>query len=259
MSQPPYIYVRNLTHIFSSGQEQLKVLEGVSLEAEPGSFVSVVGPSGAGKTTLLRAMGGFLEPTRGSVLIGSTGPLDLRRKKKIGFVFQDPSLLPWRTVIDNIRLPLQVNSGLSNCDSEDPNRLLDIVGLTQFQHYYPHQLSGGMKQRVALARALVLRPEVLLMDEPLGALDEITRSVMRFQLLAMWELFKPTVIFVTHSIPEAVMLSDRVIVLSSHPARVLKEFTIVLPRPREQTLEFCNDFVMYVREIKQMLQNENLA
>ncbi len=253
MTQAPHIEVRGLTQVFSSGQGELTALEGIDLEVRRGSFVSIVGPSGGGKTTLLRAVGGLLEPTEGSVLIDGMEPSEAQRRKSIGFVFQAPSLLPWHTVLGNIRMPLQVNNGASHHGVEDPERLLEAVELERFQDYYPHQLSGGMKQRVALARALVLRPDVLLMDEPLGALDEITRGAMRFELLRLWELSRPTVVLVTHSIAEAVMLSDQVAVLSPQPGRVLRQLDIGLSRPRAEDLEFSADFIVYVREIKDAL------
>ena len=250
MAQAAHIEVRGLTQVFSSGQEELVALDEVGLKVERGAFVSVVGHSGGGKTTLLRAIGGLLDPTSGSVTIGGQPPAEAQRKKAIGFVFQDPSLLPWRTVLGNVRLPLQVNNGAGHDGVEDPEKLMETVELERFRDYYPHQLSGGMKQRVALARALVLRPEVLLMDEPLGALDEITRGAMRFELLRLWELSRQTVVFVTHSIAEAVMLSDRVVVLSSQPGRVLRELEIGLPRPRAEEMEFSEGFLAHVREIK---------
>ena len=255
MAQAAHIEVRGLTQVFSSGQGELVALDEIDLEIERGSFVSIVGPSGGGKTTLLRAIGGLLEPTAGSILIDGEPPSEAQHKKEIGFVFQDPSLLPWRTVLGNIRLPLQVNNGASHDGEEDPERLLETVELERFQDYYPHQLSGGMKQRVALARALVLRPDVLLMDEPLGSLDEITRGAMRFELLRLWELSRPTVVLVTHSIAEAVMLSDRVVVLSSQPGQVLRTLDIGLPRPRAEDQEFSADFIAYVREIKGALSS----
>ena len=253
VNQAEHIEVRGLTEVFSSGQGELVALNGIDLDVERGSFVSIVGPSGGGKTTLLRAIGGLLEPTSGVVLINGEPPSVSQSKKNIGFVFQDASLMPWRTVLGNVRLPLQVNNGASQDGVEDPESLLETVELERFRDYYPHQLSGGMKQRVALARALVLRPDVLLMDEPLGALDEITRGAMRFELLRLWELSRPTVVLVTHSIAEAVMLSDRVIVLSAQPGRVLRQLEIGLPRPRAEDLEFSPDFVAYVREIKETL------
>ena len=249
----PHIAVRGLTQVFPSGRRTLTALANVDLEVDRGAFVSVIGPSGGGKTTLLRLLGGLLEPTSGAVLLDGVPPSEAQSRKSIGFVFQDPSLLPWRTVLQNIDLPLQLNARPSSNDADEPERLLEVVGLTEFRDYYPHQLSGGMRQRVALARALVLNPAVLLMDEPLGALDEISRTAMRYELLRLWELYRKTVVFVTHSIPEAVMSSDRVVVMSSQPGRVLQEVPIDLPRPREESLERSERFLQYVQYIKEVL------
>ena len=259
MADESHVEVRGLRQVFSSGRQTLAALDRVDLSIDKGSFVSIVGPSGGGKTTLLRAIGGLLSPTAGSVLIDGRPPASAQRRKSIGFVFQGPALLPWRTVISNIQLPLQVNRGASDDRAEDPERLLDTVALERFRDYYPHQLSGGMRQRVALARALVLRPDLLLMDEPLGGLDEITRGAMRYELLRLWELSRPTVIFVTHSIGEAVMLSDRVVVLSSQPGRVLRHMKMDLPRPRTEEMEFSDDFLSLVRELRRTLEIDRSA
>jgi NitT/TauT family transport system ATP-binding protein len=253
MKQVPQIEVRGLTHVYASGPQRLTALEDVDLEVDRGAFISVVGPSGGGKTTLLKVIGGLLEPTRGSVVVEGISPEVAQRRKAIGFVFQDPSLLPWRTVLQNIALPLQLNAGGEAGDVDEPERLMEAVGLARFRDYHPHRLSGGMRQRVALARALVLDPAVLLMDEPLGALDEMTRSVMRYELLRIWELSRKTVVFVTHSVPEAVLLADRVVVMSSQPGRVLDELRIDLSRPRDEPVERSTRFLDYVQRIKDIL------
>ena len=253
MEKPAHIAVRGLSHVFDSGQQRLTVLEDVNLEVERDAFISVIGPSGGGKTTLLRVLGGLLDQTEGDILVDGLLPSEARRRKSIGFVFQDPSLLPWRTVIQNIRLPLQLNTPYNRADIDEPERLLAAVELADFRDYYPRQLSGGMMQRVALARALVLNPSVLLMDEPLGSLDEMTRAAMRYELLRLWELWPKTVVFVTHSIQEAVLLSDRVVVMSSGPGRVLEELQIDLPRPRGEVLERSSRFLDYVQHVKNVL------
>ena len=253
MDQLQHIDVHGLTHVFASGRRKLTALEDVDLAVERGAFISVVGPSGGGKTTLLRIIGGLLEPTTGDILVDEVPPLEERRRKSIGFVFQDPSLLPWRTVLQNIRLPLQLNTGQNHADSDEPERLLEAVDLARFRDYHPHQLSGGMKQRVALARALVLNPAVLLMDEPLGSLDEMTRAAMRYELLRLWGLWPKTVVFVTHSIQEAVLLADRVVVMSSGPGRILEELCVDLPRPRGEELERSKRFLDYVQHVKHVL------
>ena len=253
MGDLPQIAVRGLTHVFKSGRGSLTALVDIDLEVGRGAFVSVIGPSGGGKTTLLRAIGGLLKPTSGTILLDGVPPAEAQRSKAIGFVFQDPALLPWRTVLDNVRLPLQLNGGAHSDDISESKRLVEAVGLAEFWGYYPHQLSGGMRQRVALARAVALDPTVLLMDEPLGALDEMNRIAMRYELLHLWEASRKTVIFVTHSIPEAVLLSDRVVVMSSRPGRILQEVCIELPRPRGESMEMSSPFVEYTRRIKEIL------
>ena len=253
MKPTPYILVRGLTHVYGQGRRSLTALTNVDLDVPQGEFVSIIGPSGGGKTTLLKAIGGLLEPTRGSVLVGGAPPEESRRRKAIGFVFQDPSLLPWRTVRSNINLPLELNGSVDSKAKGRPEQLIETVGLSEFGEYYPHQLSGGMKQRVALARALALDPKVLLMDEPLGALDEITREAMRYELLRLWEGSGKAVVQVTHSIPEAVLLSDRVVVLSSRPGRVVEQLPIDLPRPRSGAAERSNRFLELAHEIKNVL------
>jgi NitT/TauT family transport system ATP-binding protein len=243
----------------------LVALDGINLSIRQGEFVSILGPSGCGKSTLLRIIGGLQTPTSGRVLIDGDFPRSAQRQKQIGFVFQDPSLLPWRRVIDNVRLPLNLNGEtgrLANRQGE-AERLIDIVGLDAFRSYYPHQLSGGMQQRVALARCFVTAPSLLLMDEPFGALDEITRSAMRYELLRVWrseaEEHACTVVFVTHSITEAVVLSDRVIVLTPQPGRIAAALTIDLPRPRDEEVEGSAEFLEYTRRLRALLREWSLV
>jgi NitT/TauT family transport system ATP-binding protein len=253
MEQPPAISVCGLNHEFASRNGALTVLSNIDLDVKTGDFVSIIGPSGSGKTTLLKAIGGLLEPTSGRIAIGGLSPVEARRSRAIGFVFQDPALLPWRDVFQNVLLPLEIKAAKTPEANEMVKRLLEAVGLAEFSRYYPQELSGGMKQRVALARALAIDPAVLLMDEPLGALDEITRISMRYELLRIWEQSKKTVLFVTHSIPEAVILSDHVIVLSRRPGRILKQIDIDLPRPRDESAERSERFLDYTYEIKEAL------
>ncbi len=251
--EQPHIVVRGLTHRYASGRHSLTALADLDLEVAQGEFMSIIGPSGGGKTTLLKAIGGLLEPTAGTILVGGAPPGEAQRHKAIGFVFQDASLLPWRTVYQNIVLPLQLNPRETRRDGEEPDRLLEAVGLAGFRDYYPHQLSGGMKQRVALARALVMDPAVLLMDEPLGALDEMTRAEMRYELLRVWEGAGKTVVLVTHSIIEAIMMSDRVTVMSPRPGHIVRQVRIDLPRPREESFERSARFLDYANEIRESL------
>ena len=253
MGTKPHIAVRDLRHVYENGPDPLTALSGVHLDVSEGSLVSMIGPSGGGKTTLLKAIGGLLEPSEGTILVAGHPPVDAQRRRLIGFVFQDPSLLPWRTVLENVRLPLELGAGDGGPPGDEAARLVETVGLDEFGGYYPHQLSGGMKQRVALARALAVDPAVLLMDEPLGALDEMTRLAMRYELLRVWELSQKTVVMVTHSIAEAVILSDRVLVVSSRPGRIVDELTIDLPRPRSEALERSQSFLDYTYRIKEAL------
>jgi NitT/TauT family transport system ATP-binding protein len=253
------IVIQNLNKVFSSGkgQIQVKALENVQLRIGAGQFYSVLGPSGCGKSTMLRIMGGLVEPTDGKVIIGDgEGPHDAQRAKEFGFVFQDPGLMPWRTVWGNIQLPLQVNRKANRPLQHSTAELLDLVGLATFKDAYPHQLSGGMQQRVAIARALSIDPRILLMDEPFGALDEITRASMRYELLRIWESSRKTVVFVTHSIAEAIILSDTVAVMSARPGRIRGIVEIKLPRPRTEAIETTPEFVGYVARLKKLLSAE---
>ena len=222
----------------------------------PSEFVSLIGPSGCGKTTLLRAIGGLTGASSGTITLSGMTPQELQRRKGIGFVSQDAALLPWRTALENVCLPFQVNDGSNGSDSlATAEQTLNAVGLADFARYYPHQLSGGMRQRVAFARALAFGPGLLLMDEPLSALDEMTREEMRYELLQLWERQRPTVIFVTHSIPEAVVLSDRVVVLSSRPGEIVDDIAIDLPRPRQQEVERSDLFIEYTYRVKDALSS----
>jgi NitT/TauT family transport system ATP-binding protein len=259
--QPPHVAVERLTKTFGNGVRSLTALTDVSLTAGRGEFVSVIGPSGCGKTTLLRLIGGLLEPTAGNVRVEAREPRAAQRNKEIGYVFQDASLLPWRSVLENVRLPLEVNRRNGSRRGNRPERLLELVQLEGFERHYPRELSGGMQQRVAIARALVFEPSLLLMDEPFGALDEITRESLRYELLRIWQAsleegqaVRKTVVFVTHSIPEAILLSDRVIVLSSAPGTVRAAVEIDLPRPRGEGTETTGAFLDYAAELRSLLK-----
>lgn len=254
MNLEPHLKLVNICKTFKSERERLVALDGVSLDVCHGEFVSILGPSGCGKSTLLRIVGGLLQPTAGQVFIDGSSSKAAQEEKSLGFVFQEPSLLAWCTVKGNVQLPLQVNRHREKRFAHATDDLIDLVGLTQFSEYYPFQLSGGMQQRVALARSLVFDPSVLLMDEPLGALDEITRAEMRYELLRIWELDKKTVLMVTHSIAEAVILSDRVVVLSGLPGRIKGIVTVDLPRPRTETIERSQEFLHYTDTIHTMLR-----
>ena len=248
--------------VYDAAQRPLRALQQVDLELRRGEFFSIIGPSGCGKSTLLRIIGGLQAPTSGRVLIDGRPPREAQRDKQMGFVFQDPSLLPWRSVIENVRLPLQVNRGGRHA-GRDADGVVDLVGLGDFRRYYPHQLSGGMQQRVALARSFVTSPSLLLMDEPFGALDEITRSAMRYELLRVWRSEAAeqgtTVVFVTHSIAEAVLLSDRVAVFTPQPGRIAALLDIDLPRPRPEEIELEPDFIECMRRLRGLLREHALV
>jgi NitT/TauT family transport system ATP-binding protein len=228
----PIISVRRLQKRFKRDGEDLCALADLTFDVYPGEFVSVVGPSGCGKTTLLRIIAGLLPATAGEILVDEAH-FDPRRE--VGFVFQKALLLDWRRVIDNVLLPIEILGLDKSSQREKANELLELVGLKGFERSYPRELSGGMQQRVSIARALIHDPKVLLMDEPFGSLDALTRERMNLELLRIWERATKTVIFVTHGINEAVFLSDRIIVLSARPSKMIKALDITLPRPR--TLE----------------------
>ena len=228
----------------------LRVLEPTSVAVESGDVVTLLGPSGCGKTTLLRIIGGLTEPTGGRVTIDGQPPAQARAAKSVGFVPQAPGLLPWRTVRANARLLLELNRKAARQTSRNPEELLAEVGLGEFLDAYPHELSGGMQQRVALVRAFALAPRILLMDEPFAALDEITRTDMRHLLSRLCEETGASVVFVTHSLPEAVFLSDRVLVFSTRPGRVVDDIVIALPRPRDPELEDDPAFFAYEKQLR---------
>jgi len=251
-----HVRLSGLSHVFTDGREPLHVLDDVSIDVPHGQFTSIIGPSGCGKSTLLRLVGGLLEPSAGAVLIDGTGTHDAQRRHDIGIVFQEPALLPWRTVAQNVRLPLEIDGARRR--GTDAESLLGLIGLNEFRDYYPHQLSGGMSQRVAIARALAVDPTLLLMDEPFGALDEITRAAMRYELLRIWAsqaeaAARKTVLFVTHSITEAIVMSDRIIVINGRPGRVVADVAVELPRPRTQEIERSAPFLDYADHLRGLL------
>lgn len=250
-----------VSHVYEQGRRAVQSLRDISLDVPRGQFVSIIGPSGCGKTTLLRITAGLLQASQGRVLVEGLPPEAAQRAREIGFVFQEPALLPWRTVLANIRLALEIDRLNGRSGLPDPEALLATMGLSEFRDHYPHQLSGGMQQRVALARVLAFNPSLFLMDEPFGALDEMTRSAMRYELLRIWErpredAGRRTAIFVTHSIAEAIALSDRVVVLSARPGTIKAEIEIELPRPRDPALEQSLAFLAYAAQLRTLLAEE---
>jgi NitT/TauT family transport system ATP-binding protein len=224
----------------------------VSLDIAEGEFVSVVGPSGCGKSTLLMMMAGLVVPSGGAIHIGAT---PVRRPyTELGIVFQQDLLVEWRSVLGNVMLQIDVRRLDRAAWLERARALLRLVGLSGFEDRYPHELSGGMRQRVAICRALVHKPALVLMDEPFGALDALTRDQMNLDLLRIWNEQKQTVVFVTHSISEAVFLSDRIVVMSARPGRVVDEITVDLPRPRRLAMRETPEFAGYARRLRERLQ-----
>jgi len=227
------------------------VLKDVSFQVAEGEFLALVGPSGGGKTTLLRVLAGLAKPVAGQVYLA--GKPVTRPCRDVGFVFQQPTLMAWRTVIENVMLPLTLVGESRAHASHRAQELIDLVGLTGFEEVYPAQLSGGMAQRVALARALIHDPCVLLLDEPFGALDALTRERMGCELLRIWQERRKTVVMVTHSISEAIFLADRVLVLGTSPGRILEEVTVSLPRPRREAMMESSAFVALAHRVREVL------
>jgi NitT/TauT family transport system ATP-binding protein len=237
--------------VYRSGGIELVALEGFSLDVGDGEFVTVVGRSGCGKTTLLKLTAGLVPATSGSVQVAGktvTAPLT-----DIGIVFQAPVLLPWRKTLDNVLLQIEARKLDMNGYRTRALELLELTGLKGFENCYPHELSGGMQQRVSISRALVHNPPLLLMDEPFGALDAITRDEMNVELLRIWGESKKTVLFITHSIPEAVFLGHRVIVMTPRPGKVAEVLEIALPHPRTMGLRDDAKFIGYVKRIRERL------
>jgi NitT/TauT family transport system ATP-binding protein len=245
------LVVKNVTMRFDLATGPVTALDGIDLALDAGEFGAIIGPSGCGKSTLLRLVADILRPSGGAIAIGGEPPAVARRRHQIGFVFQAPTLLPWRTVRDNVRLPLDVAGAQRAALS--PDALIDLVGLAGFAQALPAQLSGGMQQRAAIARALVLKPDVLLLDEPFGALDEITRQRMNFELLRIWAETATTALLVTHSLAEAVLMADRVFVLSPRPGRIIARIAVALPRPRTVATMRDPEFFRLVNEVRDAL------
>jgi NitT/TauT family transport system ATP-binding protein len=248
------IACRGVGMVFPTSAGSLHALQDVSLTIRRGEFVSLIGPSGCGKSTLLRLITDVLHPTAGTITVREGPPAQARLGREFGFVFQQPGLLLWRSALANVSLPLEVGGwGRRHTPPHRPEELLELVGLKGFERAYPRQLSGGMQQRVAIARALVTGPPILLMDEPFGALDEITRDHLNQELLRIWRATGTTILFVTHSIPEAVFLSGRVLVFSPRPGRIVEEIEVPLPYPRQQGIKDTPEFVRCTAAVRRAL------
>ncbi len=249
------IQAEALSLTFQTNDGPVHALEDINLSIERGEFVSFIGPSGCGKTTFLRVMADLEEPTGGTLTINGVTPSEARKSRAYGYVFQAAGLYPWRTIAGNIRLPLEI-MGYSRADQiERVARVLDLVDLSGFEKKFPWQLSGGMQQRASIARALAFDADILLMDEPFGALDEIVRDHLNEQLLALWAKTNKTIGFVTHSIPEAVYLSTRIVVMSPRPGRIIDVIESTLPRERPLEVRDSPEFLQLAHRVRDGLRS----
>ena len=248
-SGPPIVALRKVGKAFASG---VVALDRFDFDVHPGEFVSVLGPSGCGKSTALRIIAGLSEPTAGTVAWSQGQGVDAENSRGIGFVFQEPTLMPWATVAANVRLPLKLRGLIAKAQPRVDAALVR-VGLSGFSGSYPRELSGGMKMRASIARALVTEPRLLLMDEPFAALDEITRFRLNNDLLALWQSLGKTVVFVTHSVFESVYLSQRIIIMTPRPGRVFAELAIEAPYPRDERFRTSADYAGYCRRVSEAL------
>jgi NitT/TauT family transport system ATP-binding protein len=244
----PILQVRHLSIIFPDGNSGLKALDDISFSVNAEQFLCVLGPSGCGKTTLLRVLAGLLPPTYGELVFGNSSLTTPRHG--VGMVFQKANLMPWRTVLDNILLPLEIQHVPRPEAMEKALALVELVGLVGFEDSLPRDLSGGMAQRVAIARALIHEPDLLLLDEPFGSLDALTRERMGSELTRIWQARRKTVIMVTHSISESLFLADRVLVLSNRPGRLCLDLIVDLPRPRVEDIRYTPVFSALARQIR---------
>ena len=251
----PVVRVSGVDKTFRRGDRAVtKALEAIDLDIARGEFVSLIGPSGCGKSTLLRIVGDLTSPSTGTVTVNGKTAEQARRDRDYGMVFQAPVLFDWRTVEDNVKLPLEILGWDAARRASRAREMLDLVELGEFVKHHPFQLSGGMQQRVAIARALAFEPSILLMDEPFGALDEMTRERMNGEVLRIWERTGTTILFVTHSIPEAVFLSSRVVVMSARPGRIKTIVDIDLPRPRTDETRESRRYFELVTAVREALR-----
>ncbi|KAB1087269.1 ABC transporter ATP-binding protein [Neorhizobium galegae] len=248
------VSIRNLSVRFGDRNNEFTALSDVSVDIPEGAFVTMLSPSGCGKSTLLRCVADLVHISDGSISVFGRSPQEARESRDFAFVFQDATLLPWRNVLDNVRLPLEVGKHAQTGNHADPHELLAMVGLKGRENALPHELSGGMRQRVAIARALITRPRILLMDEPFGALDEITRDRLNEELLRVWQETGTTILFVTHSIPEAAFLGQNVLMLQAHPGRVKEFMKVDLPFPRSLAVRDTVEFIGVTAHLRRLLE-----
>ena len=248
------IRARDVQVRFFSERRTVTALKGLDLDVQEGEFLTLLGPSGCGKSTFLRVVSDLVTPNRGDIQVLGGSPEAARLRRDIGFVFQDAALLPWRTAIQNVELPLQVGGGAARKGRRSPRELLEIVGLKGRENAYPHEMSGGMRQRVSIARALASDPRILLMDEPFGALDEITRDRLNEELRRVWKELGITILFVTHSIHEAAFLGQRVLVLAANPGRVREIVPVHLPEDRTLDVRETPEFVALTSHLRRELE-----
>jgi NitT/TauT family transport system ATP-binding protein len=245
------IRIEKLSMVFYGRGEPVIALDKIDMHVRAGEFASIIGPSGCGKSTLLRLVADIMKPFAGTITLGGESPTAARHAHSLGFVFQSPTLLPWRSVKQNIELPLDVvGRNSAKRSTRSAADLIDLVGLSGFEDALPHTLSGGMQQRVAIARALMLTPDILLLDEPFGALDEITRQRMNLELLRIWSESGTSALLVTHSIGEAVFMSDRVYVMSARPGRIVSVIDVPLERPRRLDMMRSPEFFACVNKVR---------
>jgi len=248
MPHTPILTIRNLSAVFPDNNGGLRALEDISFDVYPREFVCVLGPSGSGKTTLLRILAGLISPTSGSFMFGHG------EQPSTGMVFQQANLMPWRTVIENIKLPLEVQQTDESAARAKAREMIELVGLQGFEDSLPRDLSGGMAQRVAIARSLIHDPDLLLLDEPFGSLDALTRERLWTELSRIWQVRQKTVIMVTHSINESLFLADRVLVLTQRPGRVKLDLKVGLPRPRTDDIRYTPHFGRLARKLREAIE-----
>ncbi|WP_119696265.1 ABC transporter ATP-binding protein [Microbacterium halotolerans] len=253
MTTTPAISLSDVSQVFDTASGAVHALDGIDLDVPKGAFVSLLGPSGCGKSTLLRVIGDLIQPSHGTVAVNGHSAVEARKGREYGMVFQQPGLMDWRTVRRNIELPLQVQ-GVSRAErSERARQMLKLVRLEAFEDHRPRQLSGGMQQRVAIARALAFQPQVLLMDEPLGALDEMNREHLQRELLRIWRSTGTTIVFVTHSVAEAAFLSTEVVVMSPRPGRIAERISIDLPEERTDATRMSDAYFHTEASVREAL------